>query len=340
LDSLSQAVLGSAVAVIATGGKSPRKAMIYGALIATLPDLDVLQSFDNDVEATIQHRTWSHSWIVHLFAAPLIALLLFRLDRSYSFIRWWLTTFLLLSTHAALDAFTIYGTGLFWPFNLTPVMGGSVFIIDPLYTLPLAVSWILCWKNKRPERTVSLMSWGLVLSCVYLGWGQLAQQHVEAHARETMEQQGMSFQNIVATPSPFNSVLWRIIALDDDQFHEGFYHFLEGPQKLKMTSFPRNLALQKEIPGTTGFSEFTRFNHNYYALSKRDNTVIASDLRMGVEPFYFFQFVFAEGEGVNGNAVPRFARLPVDEIRLFRWLGRRLIGREVESLNEFLENSG
>jgi len=340
LDSLSQALLGSAVAVIATRGKMPRRAIVYGAIIATLPDLDVLQPFDNDVETIVRHRTWSHSWIVHVFAAPVIAAALYRLDKTYRYLTWWLATFLVLFTHAALDAFTIYGTGLFWPLDRTPVMGGSIFIIDPLYTLPLLVALVMSWKSAQSKRAIRFMMSGLLLSCAYLGWGQLAQQHVEARASTALQQQGLSYTKLIATPSPFNSVLWRIIALDDDQYHEGFYHFLENNSQPRLTSFPRNLVLKQQIPPGIGFQEFSRFNHDYYALSRRDHQVIASDLRMGIEPFYFFRFIFAEQEHTDENFIPEFASIPIDEAGLFRWLGYRLLGRETGGLSEYLKNKG
>ncbi|XOT98672.1 metal-dependent hydrolase, partial [Alcaligenes pakistanensis] len=45
-----------------------------------------------------------------------------------------------LITHPLLDAFTSYGTQLLWPLAATPATWSSIFIIDPLYTLPLLIA--------------------------------------------------------------------------------------------------------------------------------------------------------------------------------------------------------
>ena len=51
--------------------------------------------------------------------------------------RWWVAMWLALVTHPLLDTMTVYGTQLALPFSDWPFGVGSVFIIDPLYTLPL-----------------------------------------------------------------------------------------------------------------------------------------------------------------------------------------------------------
>jgi len=38
MDSITQAVLGGTIAVVVTRGEKPRKAVMWGAIIATLPD--------------------------------------------------------------------------------------------------------------------------------------------------------------------------------------------------------------------------------------------------------------------------------------------------------------
>jgi len=63
MDSLSQFVLGSAVAVVVTKEPS-RKVAIWGGIIATIPDLDVVIQYADPIERTTSHRGFSHSLIV------------------------------------------------------------------------------------------------------------------------------------------------------------------------------------------------------------------------------------------------------------------------------------
>lgn len=87
---------------------------------------------------------------------------------------------LALVTHALLDAFTVYGTQLLLPFSDYPVGVGSVFIIDPLFTVPLVVGLVaaLRLRPRDPGRALRWNAAGLTLAALYLGWGVAAQSHV------------------------------------------------------------------------------------------------------------------------------------------------------------------
>lgn len=62
MDSLTQIVLGAAVGEAVLGKKVGNKAMLYGAIAGTIPDLDVLaRNFVDTVTATEWHRGFSHS---------------------------------------------------------------------------------------------------------------------------------------------------------------------------------------------------------------------------------------------------------------------------------------
>ena len=80
MDSVTQAVLGAAVGgAIAPAGQR-RKALLVGAALGTLPDLDVVIDYGDAVANFTYHRGFSHS----LFVLPPFALLLWLALR-----RWW-----------------------------------------------------------------------------------------------------------------------------------------------------------------------------------------------------------------------------------------------------------
>ena len=346
MDSLSQAVLGGMVGVLVTRGKHPRKAILYGAVLATVPDLDVLQPFDNDLEATTKHRTWSHSWLVHLLVSPLIGTILHQFNRHWTCVTWITLVFLVFTSHAALDALTIYGTGLFWPVATKPVMGGSVFIIDPLFTLPLLIATVFVLHRPTHPRLLRSVALGVVLSSLYLGWGLVAQYHVEKLAVQSMAEKGENWLEMVATPTPFNSVLWRVLVLQDDHFFEGFYSFTDSSKNIKLHRYPRNLHLIDRLSDRSHIDSFANFNHGYFSLSGLGDQIIANDLRMGAEPYYFFRFVLAEESDTAENSgrptahspgalIPRFANIPIDEWRFFSWMGKRLVSSNLDPIGQF-----
>ena len=114
MDSLTQAVLGATIQGVGMGRYQGRKALLYGAMLGTLPDLDVLIRYADPVSAMTYHRGFTHS----LFVLPLLALVLAWLIKkrwphsAYGFGRLYATLCLALVTHPLLDAFTVYGTQL------------------------------------------------------------------------------------------------------------------------------------------------------------------------------------------------------------------------------------
>ena len=75
MDSLTQIVLGAAVGELVLGKKVGNKAMLYGAIAGTIPDLDVLsRSFMSDLSANEVHRGVTHSLLFCLVMAPFLGM--------------------------------------------------------------------------------------------------------------------------------------------------------------------------------------------------------------------------------------------------------------------------
>ena len=141
MDSISQAALGAAVGVAVMGRTRPVwQAALTGAVVGTLPDLDVFVDQGDPIRNMVLHRAETHALFWQALASPVLGLLLAVITNSQPlFRRWWLMVVLTLFTHSALDAMTVYGTQIALPFSSYPVGLGSLFIIDPLYTLPLLI---------------------------------------------------------------------------------------------------------------------------------------------------------------------------------------------------------
>jgi inner membrane protein len=122
MDSLTQVVLGASIAGACAPRGQRRKALLAGAALGTLPDLDVFIDFGGAVENFTYHRGFSHSLFV---LAPFSVLLWLALKRWWAPVRaaplpWLAAISLTLLTHPLLDAHTAYGTQLFWPLTVPP----------------------------------------------------------------------------------------------------------------------------------------------------------------------------------------------------------------------------
>ena len=329
MDSLSQIALGSAVAIAVMGRRTAVwKAAAWGAVAGTLPDLDVLIDHGGPIRNMVEHRAETHAlfWL-SLVSLPLAAAVA-RLQGEWAQWRhWWLAIWLVLVTHPLLDAMTVYGTQLGLPFTNRPFGVASVFIIDPLYTLPLLVGagWALATRGRT--RGLAANAAGLALSTAYLAWGVAAQQHATQVAAASLSAQGIASERLLVTPAPFNSLLWRVVAVAGDSYWEGFYSVLDGTRHVAFDRFDRGTALAAELRAVDGVQRIAAFSNGFYKLRQEGPKVLISDLRMGQEPSYVFTFVVAER---HSTAVPLDMPVQVggriDLERGLPWLWRRMWG--------------
>jgi inner membrane protein len=293
MDSISQIALGTAVSVAAMGRRTALwKAAAWGAVCGTLPDLDVLVDHGDALANMVMHRGDSHAlfWL-SLAALPLGAAIA-ALQRERALLwRWVLAAWLALVTHPLLDAMTIYGTQLLRPFSSEPLGLGSVFIIDPLYTLPLLIGTGIALRGKA-----SALRWnaaGLLLSCAYLGWSALAQQQVLHTARASLQSEPR-VERLMATPAPFNTLLWRVVAITPDSHLEGYHSLIAPGQPLRFTRHERGAALYETLREHPPVAALAAFSHGFFKLERSDRgEILMADLRMGQEPDYVFRFVVA-----------------------------------------------
>ncbi|WP_296031648.1 metal-dependent hydrolase [uncultured Alcanivorax sp.] len=300
MDSLSQAVLGASVGGAVLARPLGRRALLGGALLGTLPDLDVLIDYGDAVANFTEHRGFSHSLLVLLPVSLLLALCLSRWQTQIPLRRWWLFTGLCLITHPLLDAFTTYGTQLFWPLG-DPVAISSVFIIDPLYTLPLLVAVIVALA--RPPAMTALAT-GLTLSSLYLCWSLVAQQWMTQRVMPTLAQRGLSEAPRLVQPMPFSTLLWRVTVLGEQQRLEIVTGVLDNGDALTVETFPRSpqdYAEAMQVPAGRKLAWFTR---GFMDVEAGPDQLLATDIRLGVPGLHPFQFVLAEQEDGAWKALP------------------------------------
>lgn len=303
MDSVTQFALGAVVGTAVLGKRwGVRRAAIAGGLLGTVPDLDVYLTYDDPVEAFIGHRGASHSLIVHAVAAPVIGEIIWRLKGAAEVgrQRFYLAVYLCLTTHALLDAMTVYGTQLFWPIWPEPLGLGSIFIIDPLYTVPLLIVtlWAFCRRDWTP-RIGRAVKFALALSSLYLVWTAVAQQIVEARGDAYLQARDIQPGAIAAGPTPLNSLFWRLIAVDESQYFHVYVPLLGNSEAITAYEHPRwakgiscwAAAADRGV-GLAG--TLAEFADGFYQIELEDEAVVYSDLRMGLYPNFVFKFVVAE----------------------------------------------
>ena len=309
MDSLSQIVLGGAMAAAIAPARHRRAALLAGAVLGTLPDLDSLPLAlltDDPVARMTWHRSASHS----LFVLPLLAWAIWAFFRrrggrvAESPVRWFWAILLALVTHPVLDAFTVYGTQLWWPLPVRPTMWSSVFIIDPLYTIWLLAACIAAWWLRERAAAQRMLLAGLVLSTAYLGWSLLAKAAVDREADRALAALGLADAPRFSVPMPFNTLLWRVVAMTPQGFVEGERSLVADTGPMVFRGYPSNVEALRAAQGIAAVQRLDWFNHGFQRAQVRDGVLVLSDLRMGAEPDYTFNFAVAERDGNGWRAIP------------------------------------
>ncbi|MEO8010008.1 MAG: metal-dependent hydrolase [Dokdonella sp.] len=308
MDSLTQILLGGSVAALAVPATHRRRALLVGAVLGTLPDLDViplaLLGLD-PIDNMTWHRGPSHSLPVLGVVGWLIWWLL---RRVWSPVRdapraWLLAIQLSLLTHPLLDAFTVYGTQLLWPLPMSPVMWSSIFIIDPLYTVPLLVGFVAAIILGGRARARPFLLVGLALSSAYLCWSLVAKAIVERSVDESLAREGLQGAAWFSVPMPFNTLLWRVVIVTGDGFLEGERSLVADRGPLHLRAYPRDGELLGEVGHIPAIARLHWFARGFVKADQRGQQLVISDLRMGAEPDYTFSFVVAEQQGDVWRAI-------------------------------------
>ena len=312
MDSLTQIVLGAAVGEATVGEKIGRKAALYGAVLGTLPDLDVLWA-KNAVDSFTEHRSFTHSLIILLLVSPLFAWLLRRWHpislkhQAISFNYWLFSIYMVLATHPILDWFTVYGTQLLWPLTTYPFGLGSVFIIDPLYTMPFLFCLLITIFTRKRLPLIC----GFAFSIAYLVWSLVAQQWQSQRFEVALQQQNIKPTQMMTLPMPLNTLLWKNIAVVDDGYWVSFSSVLDNQQTtIKSRFFKSDVDKLALIESESAVKKLRYFTKGFYQVKQQSNEIWLSDLRMGG----FGNFVFNFNVGMIDSS--QVVAIEPDEIRV------------------------
>lgn len=239
--------------------------------------------YGDAVSNTIKHRGFTHS----LLLMPPFALLLswiycrFRPDAFWTLGRVFFLTISVLVTHTLLDAMTTYGTQLLWPFEGYFELR-NIFIIDPLYTLPLLIAiGVALFSRSRGGRWCQAV---VLISTLYLVWGYAAQQSVTKRVQENLAAQNLPSENVIVMPTPFNTVLWRVVVMDEGKYWEGLASILDKDDRIDFVSRPTGNWPLEEKPET--LQGLKAFSHNYLKYREENDALIVTDLRLGMQIAY------------------------------------------------------
>ncbi len=311
MDSITQIVLGAACGEAVLGKKIGNKALLFGAIGGTIPDLDVFIGgflFNNEIDAMLFHRGFMHSILFSVLGAFLFGWLVHKMYDSgkrqgSTTMRNWISLFFWsLFTHPVLDCFTPYGTQLFAPFTNYRVAFNNIAVADPMYTVPFLICVIiLMFYGRNTNRRGQWLKFGIGISSAYMLFTIGNKLYVDSIFKDSLNEKNVKYSRFSLQPSILNNILWYGIAETDASYFVGYYSLLDTENRFSgWEELPKKRAIDDNE--YKDLKDLAWFSNGYFSVYEYDDdTYLYNDLRYPLlknddEPSSVFGFVLFKDE--------------------------------------------
>jgi len=262
-----------------------RKAMLWGILAQSIPDIDFIASGWLDTPASLlAHRGFTHS----IFFAVIISLLMAWLANHWhrphniSFVRWLGFFEAATLSHIFLDTFNNYGVGLLEPFNHTRISFNTLYVADPFFSIwpGIAVVMLFLLKQKNTKRRFWYV-FGLGCSFLYLSYSVVNKAIIDKEVKKLFARQDIVYTRYFTTPAPLQNWLWFVVAGNDSGYYVGYRSVFDEKYHMQLNYFPQNNSLLQLAPDKKVAEQLVKFAQQFYTLDKKEDTLILNDLRFG-----------------------------------------------------------
>lgn len=308
MDSITHIALGACIGEAFFEKGFGKKAMIWGALAQSIPDIDFIASFwMNTSENLLAHRGFTHSILFALLIIPVFALTADRVHRPHDIPFWkWILFFAAeIFLHLFIDGFNNYGVGWLEPFSHQRFSFNTIYVADPLFSLwpGIALVMLISLHRFHKQRRFWWM-FGIFLPFLYLSYCSFNKIIINKEVKEIFARQQIPHQRYFTTPTPLNNMLWYVVSGNDSGYYIGFRSVFDTNPAMEFQFFPRNDSLLKPVRDHEDLQKLIRFSQQFYTAEQWKDTLVFNDLRFGQilgwqnakEHFVFHYFLQHPGE--------------------------------------------
>ena len=285
MDSITHIALGACIGEAFFEKGFGKKAMLWGALAQSMPDIDFVASFwMSTADDLLAHRGFTHSLLFAVLIVPIMALVAERVHRPHdiSYKKWALFFLVEVLTHLFLDAFNNYGIGWFIPFNDHRFSFNTLYVADIFFSIWPGIAFValLLLNRFHPLRT---LWWrvGIFIPMLYLTYCTFNKFSIDNEVKKIMLAQNIPHQRYFTTPTPLNNWLWYVVAGNDSGYYIGYRSIFDKKPGMDFNFFPRNDSLLNPVDQFEDMQKLVRFSQQFYTLEKWGDTLVFNDLRFG-----------------------------------------------------------
>jgi inner membrane protein len=285
MDSITHIALGACMGEAFAGKTLGKRAMLWGALAQSIPDIDFVASFWMDTSSNLlAHRGFTHSFLFCALITPLLALLAeyFHRPHNISLKKWMLFFGSVIFIHIFFDAFNNYGVGWFEPFSHHRISFNTLYVADPLFSIwpgLACVAFIYFRKNTIYRKKIWRL--GLGITAIYLLIAVGIKTKINTDVKTILQKQHISYTRYFTTPAPLQNLLWYVVAGNDSGYYVGFRSIFDSKKQIDFQYFPRNEILLDSLKDHEDLQKLIRFSQQFYTVENINDTLVFNDLRFG-----------------------------------------------------------
>lgn len=285
MDTITHVALGACLGELLAAKKIGKKALAFGALSQSVPDIDFILAFWLDPSANVlAHRGITHSFFFAMLITPILAWAAQRgWGSTQTTFKFWSIFFgVQIVVHSLLDGLNVYGTGWFEPFNHERVSFNVLFVADPFFSISLAIAALVLMT--APAENKKRTQWALagIIGCLlYTGYCIMNKFQIDGTVRKALAKEQIVTDRYFTTPTPFNNWLWYVVANTDSGSYVGYRSVFDQESTINFQFFPHQNSLLAGVAKTKELDRLTQFSQGYYIVEARGDTLVFNDLRFG-----------------------------------------------------------
>ena len=289
MDWITHAAVGAALGELMLGTRLGNRALGWGLLLGVFPDLldALLALFLSTSGRLAQVSAASHSPLLMLALLLVLPRNTAKLWRQAKVTRGQAGGFVALawSVHLLVDALSLPGVQVLWPY---PGPRVGIWLLDRgdgLFVLPMAVmllSLVGLRSKKEQAKRRRRWWWGVGLSGGYLVLAGVAKWAVAAGFAGDLARRGITCERRMESPFSCNLLLWRGLAECGDDVWVGYRSVFEWRSTpLRWTVFPRQRQTFASVADDPDAKRVAAFAGGWWIARPNKSGVWLADLRGG-----------------------------------------------------------
>ena len=285
MDSLTHIVLGACVGEAFFEKGFGKKAMLWGALAQSIPDVDfIAAAWLSTTENLLAHRGFTHSVLFAVLIIPLFALTADKVHRPHNikFKTWLLFFGTEVFLHLLLDGFNNYGVGWFEPFSHVRFSFNTIYVADPFFSIWPGIAFVvLLLLNSHSSKRKFWWRSGIIVPFLYMLYCGFNKAKINSDVKEIFASQNIPHEKYFTTPAPLQNWLWFVVSGNDNGYYVGYRSVFDSKKEITFQYFPKNDSLLNDVTEKEDVQNLINFSQQFYTVEKLNDTLLFNDLRFG-----------------------------------------------------------